>query len=77
VRQAANQLRPLKRRGLPLVVVLPNPNGYHVDLSGEQVIHAVYGDDTIVFTVWTGEGPPPPDLPDPPDYRRVVGCGVT
>ena len=73
VRQAANQLRPLKGHGLPLVVVLANPNGYHVDLSGEQVIHALYGDDTIVFTVWTGEGPPPPDLPDLPDYRRVVG----
>jgi hypothetical protein len=73
VRQAARQLRPLKGRGLPLVVVLANPNGYHVDLSGEQVIHALYGDDTIVFTVWTGEGPPPPDLADPPDYRRVVG----
>jgi hypothetical protein len=41
VRQAANQLRPLKGRGLPLVVVLANPNGYHVDLSGEQVIPAL------------------------------------
>src|SRR6266545_1017256 len=42
VRQAANQLRPLKGRGLPLVVVLANPNGYHVDLSGwVEVIPAV------------------------------------
>jgi hypothetical protein len=49
------------------------PNSSHVDLSGEQVIHALYGDDTIVFTVWTSEGPPPPDLPDPADLRRVVG----
>jgi len=63
VKQAAGQLRPLKGGGLPLVVVLANPNGYHVELSGEQVIHALYGDDTLVFTVWTGEGPPPPDFP--------------
>jgi hypothetical protein len=43
------------------------------DLSGEQVVFALYGDDTLVFTVWTGEGPPPPDFPDPPEYKRVVG----
>src|SRR6266498_570030 len=73
VKQAANQLRPLKEHGLPLVVVLANPSGYHVDLSGEQVIDALYGDGTIVVTVGTGEGPPPPDFPDPHDYKRVVG----
>jgi hypothetical protein len=73
VKQAADQLRPLKGRGLPLVVVLANPNGYHIDLSGEQVVFALYGDDSLVFTVWTGEGSPPPDFPDPPEYKRVVG----
>jgi hypothetical protein len=73
VKQAANQLRPLKGRGLPLVVVLANPNGYHLDLSGEQVVFALYGDDTLVFNVWKGDGPPPPDFPDPPEYKRVVG----
>jgi hypothetical protein len=73
VKQAANQLRPLKGRGLPLVVVLGNPNGYHVDFSGIQVIHALYGDDTIVLQVWTGEAPPPPDFSDASDYKRVVG----
>jgi hypothetical protein len=73
VRQAADQLRPLKGHGLPLVVVLANPNGYHVDLSGGQVVFALYGDDTLVFTLWTGDGRPPPDFPDPPEYKRVVG----
>jgi hypothetical protein len=53
--------------------VLAKPNGYGVELSGEQVIHALYGDDTLVFTVWTGEGPPPADFPDPPSYKRIVG----
>jgi hypothetical protein len=73
VRQAADQLRPLKGHGLPLVVVLANPNGYHVELSGERVVHALYGDDTIVLNVWTGEGPPPPEFPGPQEYKRVVG----
>jgi hypothetical protein len=73
VKQAANQLRPLKGRGLPLVVVLANPRGYHVDLSGEQIIYALYGDDTIIFRVWTGESAPPPEFADPPDYKRIVG----
>jgi hypothetical protein len=73
VKQAADQLRPLKGRGLPLVVVLANPNGYHIDLSGEQVVFALYGDDTLVFNVWTGTDLPPPDFPDQPEYTRVVG----
>jgi hypothetical protein len=73
VKQAAEQLRPLKERGLPLVVVLANPKGFHIDLSGEQVVFALYGDDTLVFRVWTGEGPPPPDFPDASDYKRIVG----
>lgn len=73
VKQAAEQLRPLRGRGLPLVVVLANPNGYHIDLSGVQVVFALYGDDTVVFTVWTGDGPPPPDFPDAQEYKRVVG----
>lgn len=73
VKQAADQLRPLKGRGLPLVVVLANPRGFHVSLSGQQVVFALYGDDTLVFTVWTEEGPPPPDFPDPSEYKRVVG----
>jgi hypothetical protein len=73
VRQAADQLRPLRGRGVPLVVVLANPNGYHIDLSGEQVVFALYGDDTLVLTVWTGDGPPPPDFPDPHDSKRIVG----
>jgi hypothetical protein len=73
VKQAAHQLRPLRGHGLPLVVVLANPNGFHIDLSGEQVVFALYGDDALIFTVWTGDGPPPPDFPDPPEYKRVVG----
>lgn len=73
VKEAADQLRPLKGRGLPLVVVLANPKRFHIDLSGVQVVFALYGDDTLVFNVWTGDGPPPPDFPDPSEYQRVVG----
>jgi hypothetical protein len=73
VQQAANQLRPLKERGLPLVVVLANPRGYHVELSGEQVVFALYGNDSLVFRVYTGDGPPPPEFSGPPEYKRVVG----
>lgn len=73
VKQAANQLRPLKGRGLPLVVVLANPHGYHIELSGERVIYALYGDDSVVVKVWLGEGPPPPGFLEQPEYRQVVG----
>src|SRR3954463_11151224 len=44
VKEAANQLRPLRGRGLPPVVVLATPHAYHVELSGGRVIYALYGD---------------------------------
>jgi hypothetical protein len=73
VKRACDQLRPLKGHGLPLVVVLANPHGYHVALAGERVVFAFNGDDSVLLKVWTGEGPPPPDFPDSADAKRVAG----
>jgi hypothetical protein len=43
VGKAARQLKPLASRGLPLVVVLANPDGAPVDLGVDHVLAALYG----------------------------------
>jgi hypothetical protein len=43
VREAARQLRPLSGSRFPLVVLLANPMGFHVDLSIDRLVEAMYG----------------------------------
>lgn len=43
VKEAARQLKPLAAEGIPLVVLLANPEGVLVDLSVQNVIAALYG----------------------------------
>jgi hypothetical protein len=72
VKEAADQLRPLKGRGLPLVVVLANPRGFHVSLGSKEVVHALYGDDSVVIPIYLGSGPTPHDFPRD-DYKFIAG----
>jgi hypothetical protein len=46
VRQAAKQLKPLAGRGLPLVIVLANPNGVRMEFDANAVELALYGNYT-------------------------------
>jgi hypothetical protein len=71
VKQAANQLRPLEGRGLPLVVVLANPKGYYVGLDTEDVVHALYGDDTVQIPIYLGSGATS-DFPRD-DFKFIAG----
>lgn len=43
VKSASEQLRPLRTLGIPLVVVLSNPQGAMVNLRVENVLSALYG----------------------------------
>jgi hypothetical protein len=51
VRAAARNLKPLDGSKWPLVIVLANPRGLHVELDPERLIHALYGDLTITFLI--------------------------
>ena len=55
---AAEQLKPLAGRGLPLVVVLANPNGMPVPFSSDEVIWALYGDPVWRITISSATGKP-------------------
>lgn len=58
VSYAAEQLKPLAGRGLPLVVVLANPNGMPVPFSSDEVIWALYGDPVWKITIDRDTGRP-------------------
>lgn len=58
VSYAAEQLKPLAGRGLPLVVVLANPKGVPVPFSSDEVIWALYGDPVWKITIDTETGAP-------------------
>lgn len=62
VKEAADQLRPLKDSDYPLVVVLANPKRVDVTLDVSDVIHALYGDPTYRFTIDTATGRPLGDV---------------
>jgi hypothetical protein len=51
LREAARKFKPMEELGLPLVVMLANPNGVLLDLSIENIIYSMYGDLTFTFPV--------------------------
>lgn len=56
VKEAAKQLKPLTTRGMPLVVVLANPEEVWVDLSIQNVIAALYGNPQWTMQIDTATG---------------------
>jgi hypothetical protein len=56
VKEAAKQLKPLAVRGIPLVVVLANPDEARVNLSVESVIAALYGNPQWTMQIDTATG---------------------
>jgi hypothetical protein len=44
ITQAADQLEPYAEDALPLVIVLANPHGVIAELSGGNLLEAMYGD---------------------------------
>lgn len=56
VREAARTLKPLAGSKWPLVIVLANPRGLHVELEPERLIHGLHGDLTITFPIGPGGG---------------------
>jgi hypothetical protein len=58
VSYAAEQLKPLAGRGMPLVVVIANPNGMPVPFSSEEIIWALYGDPVWKITIDEETGAP-------------------
>ncbi len=56
VREAARQLRPLAASPWPLVVVLANPRGHHLNLDGEHLLAAMYGNPGFAGQFNRGEG---------------------
>lgn len=71
VKAASDQLRPLKSCGLPLVILLANPNDFRVSLGTEDVIHALYGDSSVTFPIYLGTGPTPPSVRE--DAQFIAG----
>jgi hypothetical protein len=55
IRAAAKQLKPLRDRGWPLVVVLSNPRGCVVPTDPMSIIAAMYGDPELVAP-WREDG---------------------
>lgn len=51
LREAARKFKPMEPLGLPLVVMLCNPNGVLLDLSIQNIIYSMYGDLTFTFPV--------------------------
>lgn len=51
LREAARKFKPMQQLGLPLVVMLANPNGALLDLRIESIIYSMYGDLTFTFPV--------------------------
>jgi hypothetical protein len=51
LREAARKFKPMEHLGLPLVVMLANPNRVLLDLSIENIIYSMYGDLTFTFPV--------------------------
>lgn len=58
VSYAAEQLKPLAGRDLPLVVVIANPNGMPVPFSSNEIIWALYGDPVWKIMIDTDTGKP-------------------
>jgi hypothetical protein len=58
VMKASEQLKPLAESGLPLVVVLANPQGQPVQFSTREIIWALYGDPIIEIPINTKTGGP-------------------
>jgi hypothetical protein len=58
VSYAAEQLKPLAGRGLPLVVVIANPNAMPVPLSPDEIIWALYGDPVWKIMIDSDTGKP-------------------
>lgn len=56
VKAACVQLGDLRRSGLPLVILLANPNALFIDTSWQNVFYALYGDEAIQIRVSPGEG---------------------
>jgi hypothetical protein len=51
VRAASKNLKPLAGMQWPLVVVLANPRGLHLELDANRLIHALFGDLIVTFRV--------------------------
>ena len=51
VSRAAEQLKPVTTLGIPLIVVLTNPEGAFIDLSVEHVLAALYGNPGFVIPI--------------------------
>lgn len=62
LREAARKFKAMEHLGLPLVVMLANPQGFLLDLSVENLIYSMYGDLTFTFPVSaeTGGATEPP-----------------
>lgn len=56
LKSGAGQLKPLAAWGIPLVIVLANPEHAFVHLSVEDVVAAMYGDPTVVIPLDPGSG---------------------
>jgi hypothetical protein len=48
---AADQLEPLASDGRPLVIVLANPEGVAVDVTGPKLLEAMYGNLGVTFEI--------------------------
>jgi hypothetical protein len=49
IKEAARQLKPLADRGMPLAVVIANPNRAPVILGDQEIVWAMYGDPKVSF----------------------------
>jgi hypothetical protein len=58
ITQAARQLHPLQDDLRPLVILLANPHGVVVEITGPKLIEAMYGDLQVTFPVDPKTGGP-------------------
>jgi hypothetical protein len=58
IRDAGEQLEPLADSGMPLVVVLANPQGQPIAFSTQEIIWALYGDPVIKIPLHVEDGGP-------------------
>lgn len=47
IKEAARQLKPLAERGMPLAVVIANPQNAPVVLGDQEIVWAMYGDPVV------------------------------
>jgi hypothetical protein len=56
LREAARKFKAMENLGLPLTVMLTNPNGALLDLSIPNIVYAMYGDPAFTFPVSSETG---------------------